>query len=277
MARTQRPEADSVEPAEEEIDLGQEDAEAPLDEDGQADADEAGGDADGDEQEEEGEEAEDEIAAEPAPRRGGGSEAVRSVRRRAQEAERELAARNAEIAELRAGQRAIEARLANDPQAAARAREEQRQRRELMTPAEIAADVEQSLAQQFLQVRQADQLALHDRLDKQAYDAAARTSRVHRDYGAQVEKLYRDERAAGRYPDREVLLKYLVGNDVLERANRAAPAQRNGAARRVASQQARPTGGRGDVARQGRRPQPGSLEADIAMVEAALARGESVF
>ncbi len=277
MARTRGAEADPIEPVEEEIALGPEDEEI-VDDDAQGQDDDAGGDgSDADEQEGEGEEAEDEITAEPAPRRGGGSEAVRSVRRRAQEAERELAARNAEIAELRAGQRAIEARLASDPQAAARAREEQRQRRELMTPAEIAADVEQSLATQFLQVRQADQLALHDRLDKQSYDAAARTSRVHRDYSAQVEKLVREERAAGRNPDREVVLKYLVGNDVLERANRAAPAQRGAAARRVAAQRTQPTGARGDAARAGRRPAQGSLEADLALVNAGIAAGHNVF
>ena len=278
MARTQRPEADATPPVEEEV-LGPEDATEDEVEDVQADADADGGDgvdADG----QEGEEGqEDEVADEPpAPRRsGGGSETIRAQRRARQEAEARATALEREVAELRGFQQGISQRQPVDPQAAQRAEQEFYASLEMMPPAQayqaIVARERQNVGTALQQI----EFRSNDRADKQAYDIAARTSRVHQQYRSQVEQTLASERAAGRNPDREVILKFLVGNDVLERASRAAPAQRNGAAARVASQQTRPTGARGDVAAKGRRPQPGSLEADIALVEAAIARGESVF
>ncbi len=117
-----------------------------------------------------------------------------------------------------------------------------------------------------------------DRADKQAYDIAARTSKVHQQYRTQVEQTLASERAAGRNPDREVILKYLVGNDVLERAGRAAPAQRTGAARRVASQRTQPTGARGDVAAKGRgRLVPGTPEHDDWLIAEGIRQGHNLF
>ncbi|HXI94991.1 MAG TPA: hypothetical protein VNG04_02590, partial [Candidatus Acidoferrum sp.] len=90
---------------------------------------------------------------------------------------------------------------------------------------------------------------------------------------SQVEQTLASERAAGRNPDREVILKFLVGNDVLERSARAVPAQRNGAAARIAQQRTQPTGARSNVSPGGRRPAPGSREADEAALADAAARG----
>jgi len=276
MARTRGAEAETTELVEEEIVLGPEDADTQVDEDGQADADEAGGDADGDEQEGEGEEAEDEIAAEPAPRRGGGSETIRAQRRRAQEAEERATRLERELAEARGFQNGVQARQV-DPQAAARAEQEFYASLELMQPAQayqaIVARERQLVGAHLQQV----EFRSNDRADKQAYDIAARSSRVHQQYRSQVEQTLAAERAQGRNPDREVILKYLVGNDVLDRANRAAPAQRNGAARRVAAQQSRPTGARGDAGRGQRGPAPGSMEHDEALLNDAIRRGVNVF
>ena len=278
MARTRGEVADPVDVPEEEV-LGPEDA--TEDEDAQGQADGAGGEGLDDvepEPDEAEERQEDEVADEPpAPRRsGGGSETIRAQRRARQEAEERAARLERELAEARGFQQGMQARQV-DPQAQARAEQEFYASLELMPPAQayqaIVARERQNVGTALQQI----EFRSNDRADKQSYDIAARTSRVHQQYRSQVEQTLASERAAGRNPDREVILKFLVGNDVLERASRAAPAQRNGAAARVASQQTRPTGARGDVAAKGRRPQPGSLEADIALVEAAIARGESVF
>ncbi len=272
MARTRGAEADPIEPVEEEA-LGPQDAtEDEVDE--QAVPDEEGGDGDADEQEGEGEEGEDEVADEPpAPRRsGGGSETIRAQRRARQEAEARAAALERENAELRGYQQGVSARQA-DPQAQARAEQEFYASLELMPPAEayraIVARERQNVGAALQQV----EFRNNDRADKQAYDIAARTSRVHQQYRSQVEQTLATERTAGRNPDREVILKYLVGNDVLERASRSAPAQRNGAARRLAQQRTAPTGARSNMSPGGRRPAPGSREADEVLLAEAAAKG----
>jgi hypothetical protein len=273
MARTRGEVADPVDVPEEEV-LGPQDATEDEVEDVQADADADGGDgvdADG----QEGEEGqEDEVADEPpAPRRsGGGSEVIRAQRRARQEAEERAARLERELAEARGFQQGMQARQV-DPQAQARAEQEFYASLELMPPAQayqaIVARERQNVGTALQQI----EFRSNDRADKQAYDIAARTSRVHQQYRSQVEQTLASERAAGRNPDREVILKFLVGNDVLERSARAAPAQRNGAAARIAQQRTQPTGARSNVSPGGRRPAPGSREADEAALADAAARG----
>lgn len=279
MARTRGAEPDTSELVEEEIVLGPED-EAEVDgENPEAEGDEGGGDAEGDAdvgEEGQGEE-EDVLGEQPAPRRGGGSQTIREQRRRAQEAEARAAQLERELAEARGFQNGMQARQV-DPQAAARAEQEFFQSLDLLPPAQAYQALMQRGEQRIGAVVQNLQFQTNDRIDKQTYDFAARTSKVHQQYRSQVETTLAAERAQGRNPDREVILKFLVGNDVLERANRVAPAQRNAAARRVAGQQTRPTGARGDVAARGRgRLVPGTPEHDDWLVNEAIKRGESVF
>ncbi len=275
MARTRGAEADSIETQDEEIVLGPEDEEV-LDPTLEDEGDDAGGDdAEGDG--EEGEEAEEDVIAEPpAPRRGGGSQTIREQRRRAQEAETRAATLERELAEARGFQQGITARQA-DPQAAARAEQEFYASLEMMAPAQAYAELMRRGQAQVGTALQQIEFRANERADKQNYDIAARTSKVHQQYRSQVESTLAAERAQGRNPDREVILKYLVGNDVLERAGRAAPAQRNGAARRVASQRTQPTGARGDVARGGRRLVPGTPEHDDWLVAEGIRQGRNVF
>jgi translation initiation factor IF-2 len=274
MARTRGADADDIAPVEEEV-LGPEDADTEGDEGAPTDADEAGGDGldgdDGDEPEADEEEAEgeDEVEARPAPRRGGGSATVRAQRRRAQEAEARTAALEREVAELRQ----IASRPAVDPAAAARAEQEWLAQLDMMTPAQAAQAVLERSRRENQQQLNMLHFQTTDRLDKQAYDATARTSKVHQQYRSQVEQVLASERAQGRNPDREIILKYLVGNDVLERGARAAPAQRSAAARRVNGQRTQPTGARGNVAPAGRRPAPGTPEHDDMLVEEFFSRG----
>lgn len=142
---------------------------------------------------------------------------------------------------------------AYDPAAAARAQQEENERVALMGPAEAAQYYYQKGQNEFRQAMLGQQLQTQDLIDRQAYDAAARTSRVHRDYRQRVEDLLSGERARGNLAaNRTALLAYLVGNDAIERAGKAAPQQRRQANARVAGQQVRPASARGDGARGGR-------------------------
>ncbi len=277
MARTRGGDADPVDVVEEEFVLGAGDDPEPepedeVDDDGNPVEPEPEVDEDGNPIEPEPE-PED---VTPAPRRGGGSQTIREQRRRAQEAEERAAKAERELAEARGFQQGIAARQV-DPQAAARAEQEFYASLEMMPPAQAYQALMQRGQQQIGAVIQGVEFRANERADKQSYDIAARTSKVHQQYRSQVEQTLAAERAQGRNPEREVILKYLVGNDVLERSSRAAPAQRNGAARRVASQRTQPTGARGDAARGQRRPQPGTIEHDEMLVADAIRRGESVF
>jgi hypothetical protein len=275
MARTRGEVADPVDVPEEEV-LGPEDAPIVEDETPQVDAD---GNAIEPEVDENGDpieptEGQDEVVDDlPPPRRsGGGSEVIRAQRRARQEAEERAARLERELAEARGFQQGMQARQV-DPQAQARAEQEFYASLELMPPAQayqaIVARERQNVGTALQQI----EFRSNDRADKQAYDIAARTSRVHQQYRSQVEQTLATERAAGRNPDREVILKFLVGNDVLERSARAAAAQRNGAAARIAQQRTQPTGARSNVSPGGRRPAPGSREADEAALADAAARG----
>ncbi len=283
MARTRGAEADPVGLVEEEFTLGPEDEPTLEDEATQAGEDEAGGggaelepefDDDGNPIEPEPE-PEDEVAV--APKRGGGSEAVRAQRRRAQEAETRAAALERENAELRGFQAGVAQRQPADPQAAARAEQEFYQSLEMMPPAQAYQALMQRGQQQIGSVIQGIEFRTNDRADKAAYDAAARADPIYKKYQAQVEQVLAEERRQGRNPDREVILDVLYGREMRQRSRAAAGKQRPAAAARVAGQRTQPTGARGDVAARGRRPAPGSLEADLALVNAAIARGESVF
>jgi len=183
----------------------------------------------------------------------------------------------------------LQARPAPQPQVdtaaqrAAEAAEEQRflESLELMSPAQAAIAAARREREQS--ERRMQQYLLHQQvttqetLDRQAYDSQARTSKIHEQYRARVERMVADERARGNFVNREVALKYLLGEDAIARANRAAAPQRKAAAGRVAAQQVRTGSPRGDAPATGRRPAPGSLEADEALLRDAWARGEITF
>lgn len=100
---------------------------------------------------------------------------------------------------------------------------------------------------------QMQQVNTQENFDKQSYEARAQSSRVHQQYATRVEALVATERARGNMVPRETALKFLLGEDAINRANRVAPAQRRAGAARVAAQTVPPRGARGDVARGGPR------------------------
>lgn len=245
-------------PQDEDFDLGEieggEDASI-LDEN----ADDALLDEGGEEAGVEGEGEDEEVtpAASPQQRAGRKTQAQR-WRERTERSERELA----ELRQQVAGITQARQQPAYDPAAAARAEQAELEQVRLMAPDEVARHYYQKAQREMGAVLAQQQFAIEDRIDRQAYENAAARSALHQRYAPRVEALLQSERASGRNTSREVILKYLVGEDAMQRATRAAPTQQRQAARRVAGAQARPTGSRSDAGSD-RRPAPDSYEASL--------------
>jgi hypothetical protein len=279
MARTSGAATDPVEPVEEEV-LGPEDAEIEAGEDASTDADETGGDGvdgdDGDEGEAEGEEAEDDVA--PEPRRGGGSQTIRAQRARAQAAERELAEVKRQIAELQGFQAGATSRQQQpDPQAAQRAEAEFYAQLELMPPAQAYQAIVHRERQNIGGALQQLRLEQQDLADQARYEASCARSPTREAYREKVEDYRQSQLRRGFIISREEAYHLLLGRDTEARASRAAPRQRAAAAARVAGQRTQPTGARSNMRPGGRRPQPGSAEADAAAIAEADARGIKIW
>lgn len=214
----------------------------------------------------EGEDGEDPA---PQPRRKGGpkgrpfGEQIRTLNSRLEASERELA-------ELR--RRPAPAPV--DPAAQARAAAERAERRQLMSPSELAADITQELSGQFGQALQSIQFTNADALDQQRFESSSVRSPIRARYAERVEQALQAERAQGRNHSREALFKYLYGEDMEKRATRAAPAQRRAGAARVAGQTVRPAGARSDSV-PGRRPAAGTVAHDEAVLDEARRSGRS--
>ncbi len=274
MARTRGAEADPIEPvidegADGEIEEGDDAAE--VDEGAEAQGDDEGGADGGDE--EEGPEAEDDVV-EPAPRRGGGSQTIRAQRARAQAAERALADKERELAELRGFQAGATSRQQQpDPQAAARAEQEWWQNYEVQSPVVQAQMLQQRARTEFGGALQQLRFEQQELADQARYDASCARSPTREAYRDKVEQYRAQQRRAGFVIGREEAYHLLLGRDTEARAARAAPRQRTQAAARVAGQQTRPTGARSNMAPGSRRPAPGSREADAAAIADAERRG----
>ncbi len=128
---------------------------------------------------------------------------------------------------------------------------------EMMPQREALQAVYQRARQEVQQQLGQTQHTTQEAIDRQSYESAARASRVHQQYRQRVEDLVANERTRGNVVPREVALKFLLGEDAINRANRVVPGQQRAAQRRVAAQQTRPTNGRGDVARGSPRRSPG--------------------
>ncbi len=277
MARTRGAEADPIEPIEE-PELG------PIEDDPNAEieADPVGGDDPEPELDEDGNpvetepEPEDEI--EPEPRRGGGSQTIRAQRARAQAAEERAAKAERELAEARGFQAGAMSRQQQpDPQAAARAEQQFYESLQYMTEEQKFQAVVNRERQQIGGYLQQLQFNQQDLVDQTRFEASCARSPTRDAYREKVEAYRQDQLRRGFVISREEAYHLLLGRDTEARANKARPAQARNAARRVAGQQARPTGARSNMPTQSRRPAPGSAEADWAAIDAAVARGEKVF
>lgn len=175
-----------------------------------------------------------------------------------------------ELAEARGFRQAVEQQRVAQPQPQI---DQQAQLRALqerwsqMAPADAMIEMYQYGQQQFQQALQVQQYQTNDRIDRQAYDAAAARSPVHQKHQPEVERLLADERARGNYAiTRENILIHLLGQEALRRTSQVAPRQRAAAGARVAAQQTRPGGARSDGGSGGRRPADSTPERDAELI-----------
>jgi hypothetical protein len=87
-----------------------------------------------------------------------------------------------------------------------------------------------------------------DRADKMTYDAKATVNPLYRKHAAAVEATMATARQRGMDINRETALALVIGQSALQNQGKVSPARAAGQAR-IASQQARTTGGRGDQGR----------------------------
>lgn len=211
------------------------------DEIGDAAGDEAGEGVDGAEGDEEEGQARD-----VAPR-ARSRETIKALRERAQTAERAAA----EVDNIRRELQELRSRPAPfDPAAAARAAAEEQERVRQMLPDEVARYYADKTQQEVRQQLAQFQLQNFDQQDSAAFGALRRSNSAAERLAPQVDALLRQRRAQGMYDlGREQIFTYLYGQEMLSRANRAAPGQRRAAARRIAGQSTQPGTPRGGVAR----------------------------
>lgn len=224
-------------------------------------ADEGGGGTDDlDETLAEGDEGEGEDGGEPGGEPEPGAQQPQQRQRRPSQAERRARRLEDEVTTLKGQLQLLTQQRpqqpAFDPAAAARAQREEEERLATMGPAEAARYFYEKGQREIGQALAVQNLQTQDRIDRQGYEAEARTSRLHREYRQRVEDALASERARNPLSGvtREALLHYLVGKDAVERASRAAPQQRRMAANRVNGQRTQPGSARGDGARGDRVP-----------------------
>lgn len=186
-----------------------------------------------------------------------------------------------ELAEAKGFQRAAEqfqtqARAQQGPSPAELAEQHRREQEQLsmMSPQEVAAYYYNKAQREVQQAMLYQSLQTEDRIDKQAYDISATTSKFHRDHKSEVERRLVAERNAGNLrATRATILAQIVGEEAMQRGSADSGRQRSAAAGRVRSQQTRPTNGRSDSAGGGKRGTWGDPEFDARMAAEAMRKG----
>jgi hypothetical protein len=140
-----------------------------------------------------------------------------------------------------------------DPYRQAEIQRQENERLAMMQPHEIAAYTEQKLRNEFQGQRLQDRIELRDLIDKQMFDGLKARNKLAQRFGPQVEELLVAARNQNMNPTREILLKALVGQEVMEKADRQAADLRRRGARQIAAQTTQPGGGRSTVGNGGRR------------------------
>jgi hypothetical protein len=212
------------------------------------DESEAGDEPEAEDDAEPPEGGDDEPGEREPPKRGRASDTIRSLRERAQASERELADLKNQFSELR-----TQRQPAADPYAQQRAAEAERA--ELERVSQLPFDEQQRwwnnrTEQRVAQAMQGLEFRLADQSDKTAFGLAAQGSPARARLAGQVEQTLQQYRARGQNAEREVIYKYLRGEELdrAEREGKGVSRQRTDATRRVRSQTTRPASPRGGAA-----------------------------
>lgn len=136
---------------------------------------------------------------------------------------------------------------------------QEQERLALMTDAERFEYYRNKDRQEFGRQLAGLQFQMADSADRTAFEAKAARLPAFAAVADEVETLLANERRQGRNPARETVATYLIGQKAIERAARANGKQGRQAAAGRQRQQARPAGGKGDVA--SNRQQMGQVDA----------------
>ncbi len=139
-----------------------------------------------------------------------------------------------------------------DPQAQQRADAEFYASLENLSPVEAIRAVEARANQRISGAMQMQMLQLRNDADRDRFADSAAQDRNRTRLLSRVEELAGNVLASGNLPNRTMIYRMLLGEELETKAQRVLPQARRQAAARVASQTTRPQGGRGDVARGGR-------------------------
>lgn len=224
--------------AEEELDL---DADQEADEE----VDEGSGDDGSGESDEADEDAgdalggqEEERPARNVSRRAGRSERYRAQAREAEERARRLEERLA----------ALERRPATqiDPLEQQRREQAELERISMLPPNEQIVELDRRAAQRSFALSQAQEARFADQMDRQSYRELTRGDATARRLESQVEGLRRENPTVAR----EVILNYLVGQEVRQKAAQATTRQRRAGRQAIRRETARPANARSTEGRQ---------------------------
>lgn len=207
--------------------------------------DDVGGEEEDDEGTDDGEEGGKGQVEQPA-KRGRANDTIRSLRRENQDYRRRLEDLERQSRQQPQRQQQI------DPVEQARREEAERQRVALMTPEErfeYRMDQMQRQNQQFLQ---GVQMNLAEQTDKANFEAKSSVDPLYKKYAPLVEQRLSELRAQGQNVPREVLMKFMIGERALQKADGARSRQTKRAQSEARQQRGRATNPRGRQGSEGR-------------------------
>lgn len=176
---------------------------------------------------------------------------IQTLAEEARQAKSELAETRRRLDEL--------SRQMTQPRVQAESPEQRAARFALMTPQEQMAETLRESEQRTAALVQQVQMQSSDAADRAAFQSRAAVDPLYAKWGPKVEGKLAELRARGSNVEREVLLKFMIGEAALERrTSKEGKAEVRQAQRRVQSQRTRPTNSGSDTASQ--RRQQTSLE-----------------
>jgi hypothetical protein len=190
-----------------------------------------------------GEEAGDEgeVAAAPLKRNRANSR-IQTLTQTLKEEKAERQRIDRELADLRAEQRLRTQQTQQEsPEAKAT-------RRALMDPLDVVREELKESEQRTQNLLHQQALHAQETNDKVTYNGILRDAPHLKKYDVEVEKIRQEQVARGVFVPREVLLDLAIGRAARAAAVKAAPKAKAAGAARVAAQQSRPAGSKGDSA-----------------------------
>lgn len=186
--------------------------------------------------------------------------------RRIQSQQEENRRLTSELADARRRMDEMERRFIQQNRPPAETPEQRAQRHAMMAPQDVMAEQLRESEVRMTQFMQYTAVTNADNMDRTAFQAKAAVDPLYQRWASKVEGRLAEERAKGNNLEREVLLKFLIGEAALERrTSKEGRAEVRQAQRRVAAQRGRPVNSGSDT--QAQRRQTSTLEQRLENVQ----------